>query len=169
MLVAVHDVSFTEGARQAFELTMSNIGTVSLLTAGERLLLTLAKLSIAALCTAAASLTLASPDTALDAVTNASGAVLLVFLAAFCVADAFLVVLDAAAESIFLCFLVDQAENDGETRPYYASASLRRYMELNRPTYVLPAMTSMDEDDLVSALHQLGSGEDVHEYTRTSR
>ena len=34
---------FSPGARQAFELTLSNIGEVALLTAGERLLLTLAK------------------------------------------------------------------------------------------------------------------------------
>ena len=34
--VAVHDLTFTEGARQAFELTLRNIGQVSVLTAGER-------------------------------------------------------------------------------------------------------------------------------------
>lgn len=162
VLVAVHDVGFTEGARHAFELTLSNIGKVSLLTAGERLLLTLAKLSVAALCTAAVSAALASPDAAFGAVTNASGAVILAFVASFCVADAWFIVLDAAVESIFLCYLVDQAENDGVTRPYYASAALRSYMESNRPTYVLPAC-SLDEDELAAALHQYGGMDDIGE------
>ena len=47
-------------------------------------------------------------------------------------------VFDAAVEAIFLCYLVDQEENDGETRPYYASAALRAYMERHRPCYQLP-------------------------------
>ena len=46
-----------------------------------------------------------------------------------------------AAEAIFLCYLVDQEENDGDVRPYYASAALRRYMETHRPSYRLPAVT----------------------------
>ena len=45
--VAVHDLAFCEGGKQAFELTLRNIGQVSVLTAGERLLLTFAKLAIA--------------------------------------------------------------------------------------------------------------------------
>ncbi len=48
---------------------------------------------------------------------------------------------DSAAEAIFLCYLVDQEENDGDVRPYYASATLRKYMERHRPSYQLPAIT----------------------------
>ena len=46
---------------------------------------------------------------------------------------------DSAVEAIFLCFLVDQEENDGDSRPYYASAALQRYMERHRPVYRLPS------------------------------
>uniref|UniRef100_A0A7S4B0R5 Choline transporter-like protein n=1 Tax=Chrysotila carterae TaxID=13221 RepID=A0A7S4B0R5_CHRCT len=143
-LVASHDVSFCEGAKQAFELTLSNIGQVSLLTAGERLLLTLSKLAVACFCTAGAALCL--PFAGLGAADNTSGALLLTFMVTFNVADAWICVLDAAVEAIFLCFLVDQAENDGDLLPYYASASLRRYMERHKPTYVLPSM-SVEEDE----------------------
>jgi hypothetical protein len=52
--------------------------------------------------------------------------------------DTWLGVYDAAVEAIFLCYLVDQEENDGEVRPYYASATLRSYMERHRPCYQLP-------------------------------
>lgn len=55
-----------------------------------------------------------------------------------CAQDAWLGVYDAAVEAIFLCYLVDQEENDGEARPYYASTSLRSYMERHRPCYQLP-------------------------------
>ena len=53
-------------------------------------------------------------------------------------ADAWLGMYDAAVEAIFLCFLADREENDADSRPMYASASLRTYMELHRPTYRLP-------------------------------
>ena len=59
----------------------------------------------------------------------------------FCVADAWMAVYDSAVESIFLCYLVDREENDGELRPYYASPSLIRYMERHKPSYQLPALT----------------------------
>ena len=58
-----------------------------------------------------------------------------------CPQDAWLGVYDAAVEAIFLCYLVDQEENDGVTRPYYASAALRSYMEMHRPCYQLPEST----------------------------
>ena len=76
---------------------------------------------------------------------NASGAALFTFALTFCVADAWIGVLDAAVEAIFLCYLVDISENDGETRPYYASAALRAYMDRHRPSYVLPC--SLDDEE----------------------
>ena len=76
---------------------------------------------------------------------NASGAALFTFALTFCVADAWIGVLDAAVEAIFLCYLVDVSENDGETRPYYASAALRAYMDRHRPSYVLPC--SLDDEE----------------------
>jgi len=138
ILVAVHDLSFCEGAKQAFELTMRNIGQVAVLTAGERLLLTLAKLAVSLFCTAAAAVVMFTRATEDGAPDNANGALLLIFVATFCAADTCLGVYDAAVEAIFLCYLVDQEENDGETRPYYASATLRTYMERHRPSYQLP-------------------------------
>jgi len=146
ILVAMHDVSFCEGAQQAFTLTLSNIGQVSLLTAGERLLLTLAKLSISCVCTAGAAVAL--PLANLGAADNASGALLLTFIVTFNAADAWIGVLDAAVEAIFLCYLVDQAENDGDTRPYYASATLRRYMDRHRPSNVVLPSASLEDDEL---------------------
>jgi len=134
----VHDLSFCEGAKQAFELTMRNIGQVAVLTAGERLLLTLAKLAVSLFCTAAAAVVMFTRATEDGAPDNANGALLLIFVATFCAADTCLGVYDAAVEAIFLCYLVDQEENDGETRPYYASATLRTYMERHRPSYQLP-------------------------------
>jgi len=143
VLVSVHDVTFCEGARQAFELTLSNIGQVSVLTAGERLLLTLIKLGCACLCTAFVAVAL--PLAKIGAADNASGALLVVFLLTFSIADAWVGIVDSAVEAIFLCYLVDRAENDGDMRPYYASATLRRYMERHRPTYKLPSY-SVDEE-----------------------
>ena len=32
-------------------------------------------------------------------------------------------------------------QNDGDTRPYYASAALRGYMERHRPSYRLPEVS----------------------------
>jgi len=141
--VAVHDLSFCEGAQQAFELTLRNIGQVAVLTAGERLLLTLAKLAVASTCTACAALLMSMQTDALagvwSALDNANGALVLVFIVTFCVADAWIAVYDSAVEAVFLCYLVDQEENDGELRPYYASVAFQRYMERHRPSYVLPA------------------------------
>ena len=90
ILVAVHDLSFCEGARQAFELTLRNIGQVALLTAGERLLLTLAKLGVSSLCTGAASLAIWFLLGEQGALENANGALLLIFVATFCIADAWI-------------------------------------------------------------------------------
>lgn len=106
--VAVHDLSFCEGAKQAFELTLRNIGQVSVLTAGERLLLTTAKLGIACMCTAAAAVAISLQSSLFTALDNANGALVLTFFVTFCAADAWLSVYDAAAEAIFLCYLVDQ-------------------------------------------------------------
>lgn len=148
ILVAVHDLSFCDGAKQAFELTMRNIGQVAVLTAGERLLLTLAKLAVSCTCTAVAALAMSTRMGDWGALDNANGALLFIFVVTFCAADAWMGVYDAAVEAIFLCYLVDQEENDGETRPYYASASLRNYMERHRPSYQLPeASPSPVHDD----------------------
>lgn len=140
--VAVHDLSFCEGAKQAFELTLRNIGQVAVLTAGERLLLTLAKLAVSCTCTAGAALLMSLQGDALSgawsALDNANGALVLTFVATFCVADAWMAVYDSAVEAVFLCYLVDQEENDGDLQPYYASATFQRYMERHKPSYRLP-------------------------------
>lgn len=61
--------------------------------------------------------------------------------------DAWIGVYDAAVEAIFLCYMVDQEENDGVVRPHYASAALRGYMELYRPCFQLSeAVTSTSPD-----------------------
>lgn len=138
ILVAVHDLSFCQGAKMAFELTMANIGQVALLTAGERLMLTLVKLAVACTCTSGMALAIGLHSGMVGAMDNTNGALLLCFVACYCVADAWLGVYDAAVEAIFLCFLADREENDADARPMYASASLRKYMELHRPTYRLP-------------------------------
>lgn len=49
-------------------------------------------------------------------------------------------------EAIFLCYLVDQEENDGDTRAYYASAALRAYMEQHRPCYQLPEQRPVETE-----------------------
>ena len=144
--VAIHDLPFCDGAKQAFELTLRNIGQVAVLTAGERLLLTLAKLGVSCTCTAGAALTMHMQSGAAtggmpgvwSALDNANGALVLTFVATFCVADAWMTVYDSAVEAIFLCYLVDQEENDGDLRPYYASSQLLRYMERHKPSYRLP-------------------------------
>jgi hypothetical protein len=141
--VAVHDFSFCEGAKQAFELTLRNIGQVAVLTAGERLLLTLAKLAVSCTCTGGAALLMSLQSNAsnagvLSALDNSNGALVLIFIATFCVADAWMALYDSAVEAVFLCYLVDQEENDGDLRPFYASVELQRYMERHKPTYQLP-------------------------------
>jgi len=157
--VAVHDLSFCEGAKQAFELTMRNIGRVSVLTAGERLLLTIAKLFVACTCTTVAAVAMSWQDGDLSALDNTNGAIVLTFVVTFCVADAWMAVYDAAAEAIFLCYLVDQEENDGDVRPYYASVTLRHYMDRHRPSYVLPANTPEEErDSSCESLSELSAG-----------
>jgi len=151
--VSVLDLSFCEGAKQAFELTMRNIGQVAVLTAGERLLLTLVKLAISCTCTGCAALAMSMQSSASSgvwsALDNANGALVLTWIATFCVADAWMAVYDSAVEAIFLCYLVDQEENDGDLRPYYASPSLQRYMERHRPSYQLPTSNpgSRSEDN----------------------
>ena len=141
--VAVHDFSFCEGAKQAFELTLRNIGQVAVLTAGERLLLTLAKLAVSCTCTGGAALLMSLQSNAsnagvLSALDNSNGALVLIFIATFCVADAWMALYDSAVEAVFLCYLVDHEENDGDLRPFYASVELQRYMERHKPTYQLP-------------------------------
>jgi len=150
ILVAVHDLSFCQGAKMAFELTMANIGQVALLTAGERLLLTLVKLAVACICTAGMALAIGLHSGMVGAMENTNGALLLCFIVCYSIADAWLVVYDAAVEAIFLCFLVDRGENDADTKPMYASASLRKYMELHRPSYRLPAEGDSTSSDAVS-------------------
>lgn len=114
ILVAVHDLSFRDGAKQAFELTMRNIGQaislapmspfvcqsanvsalrpilmraqVAVLTAGERLLLTLAKLAVSCICTALASLAITMQTGDWGALDNANGALVFIFIATFCAA-----------------------------------------------------------------------------------
>ena len=120
---------------------MRNIGQVAVLTAGERLLLTMAKLAVACLCTGGVAMAMAIQQGAFTALDNANGALIFTFVATFCVADAWMAVYDAACEAIFLCYLVDQEENDGELRPYYATPQLRDYMLHHRPSYRLPAIT----------------------------
>jgi len=88
--VAVHDLSFAEGAKQAFDLTLRNIGRVSVLTAGERLLLTIAKLAVSCVCTAGAAITMSIQPgiekNTWSPLDNANGALLITFVATFCVA-----------------------------------------------------------------------------------
>jgi hypothetical protein len=74
----------------------------------------------------------------LSALDNSNGALVLIFIATFCVADAWMALYDSAVEAVFLCYLVDQEENDGDLRPFYASVELQRYMERHKPTYQLP-------------------------------
>lgn len=226
--VAVHDLSFCEGAQQAFELTLRNIGQVcavgharthapphgaphalapsrprpsprvrapsrrhgtfhtlcvqvSVLTAGERLLLTMAKLAVACFCTSGAAIAMSVQFGAFSALDNTNGvrppslsrppptschrllaprllpspcllcacshpdappdpspslppqALFFTFIITFCVADAWMAVYDSAVESIFLCYLVDQEENDGDVRPYYASPGLRKVRTTRAP------------------------------------
>ena len=69
---------------------------------------------------------------------NPNGALLLCFCVCFCVADAFIGVFDAAVETIFLCYLVDHEEHDGDVRPHYASPALLKYMGKHRPSYRIP-------------------------------
>ena len=121
---------------------------VALLTAGERLLLTLAKLAVSSLCTAGAAIAMNMQPGAVSgggasglwsALDNANGALVLTFIVTFCIADAWMTVYDSAVEAVFLCYLVDQEENDGSLRPYYASSKLQLYMERHKPSYQLPA------------------------------
>ena len=131
---------------------MRNIGRVSLLAAGERLLCTLAKLAVSCTSTAAAALALTlSPSGVGAALDNTNGALILCFVLTFCIADAWIAVYDSAVEAVFLCYLVDQEENDGDLRPYYASSRLSRYMERHRPTLLLPAASPVARDGASSS------------------
>ena len=152
--VAVHDLTFCEGAKQAFELTLRNIGQVSVLTAGERLLLTTAKLGVACTCTAGAAIAISLQASVFSALDNVNGALMFTFFVTFCAADAWISVYDASTEAIFLCYLVDQEENDGDVRPYYASPLLQKYMERHRPTYQLPEEPGLSPD--ISPAHKRG-------------
>ena len=53
------------------------------------------------------------------------------------------------------------ASNDGDLRPYYASADLRRYMEKHRPSYRLPDLPdfSPEQEALTSAEAPVTDGE----------
>ncbi len=119
---------------------------VAVLTAGERLLLTLAKLAVSSTCTGGAALLMSMQSDAFvgvwSALDNANGALVLTFIATFCVADAWMAVYDSAVEAVFLCYLVDQEENDGDLRPFYASTAFQRYMERHKPSYRLPASSN---------------------------
>ena len=128
---------------------------VAVLTAGERLLLTMAKLAVACACTGGAAIAMSGQAGAFTALDNANGALFFTFVATFCVADAWMSVYDSAAEAIFLCYLVDQEENDGDTRPYYATPTLRKYMERHRPSYRLPALTPEGSRDDEPPLEQI--------------
>jgi len=105
-------------------------------------LLTLIKLAISCVCTACAALAMSTSSGASSgvwsALDNANGALVLTWMATFCVADAWMAVYDSAVEAIFLCYLVDQEENDGDVHSYYASKRLRGYMEDHKPTLILP-------------------------------
>ena len=98
--------------------------------------LTLAKLAVACVSTAGAALMMSAGS--LGPMDNPNGALLLCFCVCFCVADAFIGVFDAAVETIFLCYLVDHEENDGDVRPHYASPALLKYMGKHRPSYRIP-------------------------------
>jgi len=155
--VTTRDYSFAEGARAAFELTLGSIGEVALLTAGERLVLTLAKLAISCICTAGAVVSMRLGD--IGAMDNMSGSLLFTFMLTFVVADTWLAVLDAAVETIFLCYLVDAAENEtSEVRPSYASARLRSYMARHKPSLVVPSASvdigsdEMGHDELLQVV-----------------
>lgn len=71
---------------------------------------------------------------------------------------------DAATEAIFLCYLVDQEENDGDVRPYYASPTLQRYMVALRPSYQLPAASPEEAQGLSPDSSRSGS----HDTTRVA-
>jgi hypothetical protein len=59
---------------------------VALLTAGERLLLTLAKLAVSLLCTSGAAVAMSMQTADSGALDNANGALLLIFVVTFCAA-----------------------------------------------------------------------------------
>lgn len=68
-------------------------------------------------CTASVALAMSLQSDALagvwSALDNANGALVLTFISTFVVADAWMAVYDSAVEAVFLCYLVDQEENDG--------------------------------------------------------
>jgi len=142
------------------------------LTAGERLLLTLAKLAVSCACTAGAAIAMniqpGIEKNMWSPLDNANGALLLTFVATFCVADLWIGVFDSAVEAVFLCYLVDQEENDGDVRPYYSSLVLRTYMERHQPSYQLPvttppeieAVTTSPESEAVTTAPEIEANDD---------
>jgi len=71
-------------------------------------------------------------------------------------------------EAVFLCYLVDQEENDGDVRPYYSSLVLRTYMERHQPSYQLPvttppeieAVTTSPESEAVTTAPEIEANDD---------
>ena len=76
------------------QLIRRSLTQVAVLTAAERLLLTLIKLAITCTCTALAALTMSMQSTASSgvwsALDNANGALVLIWMATFCVAVSYL-------------------------------------------------------------------------------
>ena len=136
--VAVHDLTFTEGARQAFELTLRNTRARYRSYGGRAAPADAGELAVACTCTGGAAIVMSIHFSVEAAIPNATahlpdlrGDVLRGRRVAGSIRRRLRGDLPLLPH--------DQEENDGDVRPYYASPTLQRYMEKHRPSLQLPA------------------------------
>jgi hypothetical protein len=130
--IAVYGDNFCKSAKRAIQLIFRNIVRLTALNAIGDALLFLGKIFVAlaaSVCTAAFIIYADTDFSYLGTVEYWQIPAVVVFVFGFIFGSMFFNVTEMAVDTIMQCFLEDSERNDGTaTRPYYAPASLRRYI-----------------------------------------
>ncbi|XP_064605930.1 choline transporter-like protein 1 [Liolophura sinensis] len=126
--VAIYGHSFCTAAKKAFMLIVSNVVRVAVINSIGDFILFLAKLiPIGVVIVAGRELLKDRPDVSMIAIPIA-----LVACFTFAISHCFIGVYEMVIDTIFICFCEDCEQNDGDTKPYYMSKGLMKYMNASK-------------------------------------
>ncbi|KYQ91635.1 solute carrier family 44 protein member 2 [Tieghemostelium lacteum] len=126
IMISIYGYSFCEGAQRGFTLILSNILRVGAVNMIGTFLMFLGRILITA-ATVGISFYLLER---VDDLTFYVIPVILIGFIAFFIASGIMSVYDMSIDTILLCFCEDCARNDGsDSRPYYMSKSLRKFVD----------------------------------------
>eukprot|EP00741_Cyanophora_paradoxa_P009626 tig00001542_g9324.t1 len=134
IVIAIHGYSFCKAAREGMMIVLGNILRVAAVSIIGEYLMFLGKLAISFascfLCFIWLSKdSMYDPNTGARPVSSPLLPIILVALGAYIISSAFLSIYDMAMDTILFCFCMDQSENNGRDKPYYASSNLIDFLD----------------------------------------